>query len=127
MSGNYTLNTKQLTSRPRSKRLRELGASVINNYGGSAINTGNYLPRLEFDDMFEWVTVGTQRYIRAKSTLVADGNLVALYKGDEAVTSYATVEMLGQYATKTELQEALAGLGTGGIGQFIRQFNCTFQ
>ena len=115
MSGNYTLNTKQLTSRPRSKRLRELGASVINNYGGSAINTGIYLPRLEFDDMFEWVTVGTQRYIRAKSTLVADGNLVALYKGDEAVTSYATVEMLGQYATKTELQEALTGLGPGGI------------
>ena len=115
MSGNYTLNTKQLTSRPRSKRLRELGASVINNYGGSAINTGIYLPRLEFDDMFEWVTVGTQRYIRAKSTLVADGNLVALYKGDEAVTSYATVEMLGQYATKEELQEALAGIGTGGI------------
>lgn len=116
MSGNYTLNTKQLTSRPRSKRLRELGASVINNYGGSAINTGNYLPRLEFDDMFEWVTVGTQRYIRAKSTLVADGNLVALYKGDGVLDpTYATVEMLGQYATKTELQEALAGIGPGGI------------
>ncbi len=83
--------------------------------GGSGI-LGNYLPRIEFDDMFEWVTVGTQRFIRAKATLVSVGNLVALYKGDGVLDpTYATVEMLGQYATKEELQEALAGIGPGGI------------
>ena len=99
-----------------ANRVGALLVDIVNMLGAPAtVDLTSYLPRLEFDDMFEWVAVGTQRYIRAKSTLVADGNLVALYKGDEAVTSYATVEMLGQYATKTELQEALAGLGTGGI------------
>ena len=78
---------------------------------------GDYLPRLEFDDMFEWVTQPNGgRVIKAKATLVSVGNLVALYKGDGVLDpTYATVEMLGQYATKTEWQEALAGIGPGGI------------
>ena len=81
----FTLITKTITSRPRSKRLREVGSSVINNYGGQGVTAGIYLPRVEFDDLFEKVeTEDGHWYIKAKASFVSDGGVAALDQGDYA-------------------------------------------
>ena len=91
----------------------QLTQSTINNYNRAIANMTEGFERInrmwQFDPKHPGVII-------TDFTAVARGNVVALSKGDEVLApSYATVEMLGQYATKTELQEALAGLGTGGI------------
>ena len=76
------------------------------------------LPRLEFEEMFEWVERNGQRFIRAKSTVVADGDLVSFYAGEGVnISSFATTEMLKQYITSEALEARLQDLnvGVGGL------------
>ncbi len=120
MSDKYTLNIKRQTARPRSKRLRESGTSVVNNYGSSPVDTTQYLPRAEFDEMFEWVTQGTQRFIDAKATFASRGDLVSLYAGEPIdIPTYITSEALE--ARLKELNVGVGGLDMEALESYLTE------
>lgn len=108
---------------PRSKRLRNIGVVAMSTKNIVA-ETGDWLPRSEFDEILETIRKedGTIDYIKAKHTLVSFGDLQSLSAEDPIDGSGGSVVGLltswAEYDSATANDLALsAELGHGLLGR----------
>lgn len=123
MNGEFLITTTTRPASPRSKRWRASGAyAVSRTAGGTAVagDTGNYLTRTEFNELFETVENDDCEitHIRAKHTLVSVGDVQAFGSaptGEGGGTSAGgALSLLDRWDGSYDDTYALsAGLGVG--------------